>query len=46
MAIRAPTLRSVTSILKCGLDRQPSLFRAAASPVIEHENVRGPDYYH
>jgi transposase len=46
MAIRAPTLRSVTNILKCGLDRQPSLFPVAASPVIEHENVRGPDYYH
>ena len=46
MAIRAPNLRSVTNILKCGLDRQPSLFAAAASPAIEHENVRGPDYYH
>ena len=46
MAIRAPHLRSVTNILKCGLDRQPSLFPAASSPTIEHENVRGPDYYH
>jgi len=46
MAIRAPHLRSVTNILKCGLDRQPSLFPATTSPVIEHENVRGPDYYH
>jgi transposase len=46
MAIRAPTLRSVTNILKCGLDRQPSLFPVAAGPVLEHENVRGPDYYH
>ncbi len=46
MAIRAPTLRSVTNILKSGLDRQPSLFPASASPVIEHENVRGPGYYH
>ena len=46
MAIRAPNLRSVTNILKCGLDRQPSLFTAEASPVIEHDNVRGPDYYH
>ena len=46
MAIRAPTLRSVTSILKCGLDRQPSLFPPTSSPTIEHENVRGPDYYH
>ena len=46
MAIRAPNLRSVTNILKCGLDRQPSLFAAADSPAIEHENVRGADYYH
>jgi transposase len=48
MAIRAPTLRSVTNILKSGLDRQNSLLTAApaAQAVIEHENVRGPDYYH
>ena len=46
MAIRAPHLRSVTNILKCGLDRQPSLFAATSMPAIEHENVRGPDYYH
>ncbi|EWS63290.1 hypothetical protein Y695_03479 [Hydrogenophaga sp. T4] len=46
MAIRAPMLRSVTNILKCGLDSQPALFTSAANPVIEHENVRGPDYYH
>jgi transposase len=46
MSIRAPTLRSVTNILKCGLDRQPSLLVAQDSPVIEHENVRGSDYYH
>ena len=46
MAIRAPNLRSVTNILKSGLDRQPSLLPATDSPVIEHENVRGPDYYH
>jgi len=46
MAIRAPHLRSVTNILKSGLDRQPSLFPATSSPAIEHENVRGPDYYH
>ena len=46
MAIRAPHLRSVASILKCGLDSQPSLLGVADNPVIEHENVRGPDYYH
>ena len=46
MAIRAPNLRSVTNILKSGLDSQPSRFAATDSPVIEHENVRGADYYH
>ena len=46
MAIRAPNLRSVTNILKCGLDKQPSLFVAEDRPAIQHENVRGPDYYH
>ena len=46
MAIRAPHLRSVTNILKCGLDRQPSLFPATSMPTVEHDNVRGPDYYH
>ena len=46
MATHAPNLRSVANILKCGLDRQPSLFAATKSPTIEHENVRGPDYYH
>jgi transposase len=46
MAIRAPNLRSVTNILKCGLDRQPSLFAAPDNPVINHDNLRGPDYYH
>jgi transposase len=46
MAIRSPTLRSVTNILKCGLDRQGALFAAEANPVIAHDNLRGPDYYH
>ena len=46
MAIRAPNLRSVTHILMCGLDRQPSLFPATTSPATLHENVRGSDYHH
>jgi len=46
MAIRAPNLRSVTSILQCGLDSQPKPLSAADNPVVAHENVRGPDYYH
>ena len=46
MAIRAPNLRSVTNILKSGLDRRAPVGPAAAAPAIEHENVRGADYYH
>jgi transposase len=46
MAICAPHLRSVTNILKCGLDRQPSLLPATSSPAVDHDNLRGPDYYH
>ena len=45
LAIRSPHLRSVDSILKSGLDRQQSLLPAATTPLPDHENVRGPDYY-
>jgi transposase len=46
LAIRSPTFRSVDSILKCGLDRQHSLLPATTPALPQHENVRGPDYYH
>ena len=46
LAIRSPKLRSVTSILKNGLDRQHSLLPTTTAALPEHENVRGPDYYH
>ena len=46
LAIRSPTYRSVASILKTGLDRQPSLLPATTPALPAHENVRGPDYYH
>jgi hypothetical protein len=39
-------LRSVASILKNGLDRQHSLLPTTTAALAEHENVRGPDYYH
>lgn len=41
----ALTYKSVESILKRGLDRQPLLPGTETKPV-EHENVRGPGYYH
>ena len=46
MAIRAPNLRSVTNILQSGLDSSPKPLGSADNPVVPHENVRGPDYYH
>jgi transposase len=46
LAIRSPTYRSVASILKTGLDRQPTLLPSSTPALPSHENVRGPDYYH
>jgi transposase len=45
VSISAPTYRSVASILKNALDRQPSNTVADVS-LPRHDNVRGPDYYH
>jgi transposase len=44
LALSAYSYRSVHSILKNGLDQQPLTASAGAAP-IEHENVRGPQYY-
>jgi transposase len=46
LSIRSPNLQSVTSILKKGLDRQHVLPSIKPAVLTEHENVRGPDYYH
>jgi transposase len=46
LSIAAPTYRSVASILKSGLDRQPLPAAAPRLALPPHENVRGPDYYH
>jgi predicted transcriptional regulator len=45
--IRSFSAKSVRSILQSGLDQQPvqkTLY--AETPMPEHENVRGPKYYH
>jgi transposase len=45
----ARSYRNVESILKNGLDRQPlpvTTSSGEAPPSLDHENVRGPDYYH
>jgi len=48
MAVRAPTYRSVASILKAALDRLPLPTPAVHTELRlpEHDNVRGPKYYH
>lgn len=44
LAIGALTYKSVASILKNNLDRAPRA--AESSTVIEHQNLRGPGYFH
>jgi hypothetical protein len=44
LSVGALSYKSVESILKRGLDRQP-LIAAPEPKSVEHDNVRGPDYY-
>jgi transposase len=44
LSVGALSYRSVESILKRGLDRQP-LGTPTDRKTVEHDNVRGPDYY-
>jgi transposase len=44
-AINATSYKSIESILKKGLDKQPLPPRQRQRPVIEHANLRGADYY-
>ena len=45
LRVGAPSYRTVKSILKAGLDRQPLPRDKPAPTPLEHENVRGRDYY-
>lgn len=45
LAIQSFSYKSVESILKNGLDQIPLSPPATAAPVLEHENVRGAEYY-
>ena len=45
LSARAFSYRSVESILKTGLDRQPLPEQPRVRPHPMHENVRGPNYY-
>jgi transposase len=46
LAVASPTYRSIASILNSGLDRHPLPSASPPSPMPEHDNVRGPSYYH
>lgn len=46
LEIRSPSYRSISSILATGMDRQPATAPASAGAMPEHENVRGPKYFH
>jgi len=47
LRLRSCSYRSVESILRTGLDRQPLPGDAPAlAPHPAHDNVRGPGYYH
>ena len=41
----ARSYTNVESILKCGLDQQPAVETTKSDAVLEHENIRGADYY-
>jgi transposase len=45
VALRAFSYRSVESILRRGLDRQPLATRVLTTPSPAHDNVRGTTYY-
>jgi transposase len=46
LALNAANYRSVSSILKNGLDKQTQTEPAQTSLLLTHTNVRGPEYYH
>ena len=45
LAVRAHSYRSVESILRTGLDRQPLPADGPDRAHPDHHNLRGPDYY-
>jgi transposase len=45
LTIQSPSYKSVKSILENGLDQKPLPDSPTNTPPIQHENVRGADYY-
>lgn len=46
MGVSSFSYRSIESILKKGLDKQPLPQPLPEAPVLRHDNVRGPAYDH
>jgi transposase len=46
LAIGSLSFKSVQAILKTGLDTRPLPTAPLEPPAIQHENIRGPNYYH
>lgn len=46
LTLNACSYKSIESILKKGLDRQPPSQQQELNLSVEHDNIRGADYYH
>ena len=46
LAINSLSYKSIESILKHGLDKKPLPQKQPELPAIEHDHVRGPEYFH
>ena len=45
LAVATVGFKSIESMLKRGLDKQPLLQKSAENPPVDHDNIRGPEYY-
>jgi hypothetical protein len=45
LAIKAVSFKSIESILKRKLDQRPLPQKPPERPPLEHDNIRGPEYY-
>jgi transposase len=45
LATKAVGFKSIESILKRGLDKLPLPQEAPEKPPLDHDNIRGPEYY-
>ncbi len=45
LATKTATFKSIESMLKRGLDQRPLPKKPPENPPVEHDNIRGPEYY-